>query len=190
MPKNGFEVHNAGTAPERAKPVLEGVQKKYGFIPNLMAVMSESPAAAKAYATLNGVFEETAFDPAERQIVLMTANAENGCTYCMAAHSVIAEKQGVPAEVIEALRSEAPQPDAKHEALRKFTLAVLRQRGWVSEEQVDAFLAAGYERRHVLDVIVGLALKTISNYTNHVAETPVDPAFQARAWSKGTARAA
>ena len=113
-------------------------------------------------------------------MVLITANFDNGCTYCMAAHTTMSKRQKLPEDVIQALRDNTPIADAKLEALRVFTRAVFHKRGWVDQADLDAFYAAGYEKHHVLEVVVGLAFKTISNYTNHVVDTPVDDAFAER----------
>lgn len=179
-----FTVHTQETAPEDSKPVLDSVQKAYGFIPNLPAIFAESPTAVEAYATLSGIFGKSEFSPTEQQIILMTNNRLNGCEYCMAAHSTVSQMQGVPADVIEALRDGAQLADAKLEALRVFAAQVNEQRGVLTQVNIDAFIGAGYTKAHVLEVIVGTSLKVLSNYTNHVAKTPVDGAFQANVWSK------
>ena len=88
--------------------------------------------------------------------------------------------------ITEALRNETPLPTAKLEGLRNMTLAIVRGRGIVSEAETAAFFALGYEPRQILDIILGLAQKTISNYTNHFAKTPVDERFQVFAWEKAT----
>ena len=85
-----------------------------------------------------------------------TGIAENECAYCMAAHTGMAKQENVPEEVIDATRNGTPYADARLEALRKFTRAVVGNRGWVSDEAVEAFLAAGFERRHVLEILVGV----------------------------------
>lgn len=178
-----FTLHTQETAPEGSKETLANVEKSYGFLPNLMATFAESPAAVEAYAAISGIFEKSDFTATEKQIVLMTNNRLNGCDYCMAAHTTIAQMQGVPADVIEALRDGSPVEDSKLEALLTFAAQVNEQRGVIDPADIDAFLAAGYTKANVLEVIVGTAMKVLSNYTNHVAETPVDDAFQANAWA-------
>lgn len=179
-----YPVHSLDTAPEGSKATLAAAQKGYGFVPNLLGVMANSPVLVAAYAALSGIFEGSSLTSAERQTVLLTTSYENDCAYCMAAHSVIAGMQKVPQEVIQALRSGEAIPDARLEALRAFTRAVVSSRGWVSEDEQAAFFAAGYGEKQVLEVVLGVGLKTLSNYTNHIAETPLDPAFAPLAWSK------
>lgn len=179
-----YTVHTVETAPVAAKEVLAGARSAFGFVPNLLGVMATAPALVKAYVTLSRIFEETSFDATERQVVLLTANYENDCDYCIAAHSVIAGMQKVPDAVIQAIRDNRPIPDAKLEALRRFTAAVVNTRGWPSDADVGAFKNAGYGDRQILEVILGIGFKTLSNYTNHVAGTPLDAAFAKAAWSK------
>jgi uncharacterized peroxidase-related enzyme len=178
-----FNVHTQETAPADSKPILESVQKAYGFLPNLMATFAESPVALEAYAALSGIFDKSNLTPTERQIVLMTNNRLNGCTYCMAAHTTISQMQGVPADVIAALRNGTPIADPKLQALLTFATQVNEQRGHLGQTDLDAFFAAGYTKENVLEVIVGTGLKVLSNYTNHIAETPIDDAFKENVWT-------
>jgi len=101
----------------------------------------------------------------------------------MGAHSVAAEMQKVPGNVIEAIRTDQPIQDARLEAPRRFTTAIVEQRGWASETDVEACLDAGFTNAQILEVIVGVSFKTLSNYTNHIADTPLDKAFAPRAWT-------
>ncbi|MEM7585185.1 MAG: carboxymuconolactone decarboxylase family protein [Acidobacteriota bacterium] len=177
-----FDIHTAETAPE-AKDLLDGAQKAFGFVPNLLATMAESPALLEGYMTLAGIFDKTDLSATERQIVLMVNNRLNGCSYCMSAHSTISQMQGVPADVIEALRNGTPIANPKLEALRQFAVRVNESRGWPEQADIDALFAAGYSKRTVFEVVLGTGLKTLSNYTNHIASTPIDAAFSANAWS-------
>lgn len=179
-----FTVHTPDTAPEASKPILEATQKGFGgMLPNLYGVMAESPALVEAYQALGKIFAKTSLSDVERHIVWLTINYENECTYCMAAHSVVAKHGGVAAGEIEALRAGARLSDPKHEALRRFTAHMVQARGWAEPAEIGAFLAAGYAQENILDVILGIGQKTLSNYTNHIADTPVDPPFQSAAWS-------
>ena len=179
-----FPLHTPENAPEAARPILAGAKAAYGFLPNLLAVMAEAPALLKGYTTLAKIFEESSLSATERQIVLLATSYENNCDYCMAAHSAIAGMQKVAGDVIEALRSGQAIGDPKLEALRRFAASVAASRGWPGEADVKAFTDAGYGPAQMLEVILGVSVKTLSNYTNHLAETPLDPAFQPVAWSK------
>lgn len=179
-----YTVHTAETAAEGAKSTLKAAKEAYGFVPNLLGVMAEAPALLKGYATLSKIFEESSFTPTERQVVLLTTSSENGCAYCMAAHSAVAGIQRVPQDVIQSLRSGDPIADARLEALRRFTEIVVQTRGWPEAADVSAFHAAGYSKAQVLEVVLGVGLKTLSNYANHIAETPLDAAFKPLEWTK------
>ncbi|GHF17946.1 hypothetical protein GCM10017044_10550 [Kordiimonas sediminis] len=185
-----FTTYTIDTAPVKAKPFLEGAKNVYGFVPNLLGTMAEAPALLEGYLTLAGIFDKTSLTETERQIILMTNNRLNGCTYCMAAHTTISQMANVPADVIDALRSNTPIADAKLEALRVFAGVVTETRGWPEETDIEAFLAAGYTRQTVLEVILGTSVKVMSNYTNHVAETKLDDAFAPNAWSEANLVAA
>jgi len=138
----------------------------------------------EAYATLSGIYGKASLSAPEQQIVLLTASFENDCSYCMAAHSTVALGAGLSEPALAAIREGRALPDARQNALSDFTRAVVRERGFAGQAAIDAFLAAGFTRANIFDVITGVALKTMSNYTNHIAETPVDAAFAPQAWSK------
>ncbi len=178
-----FPVHSSETAPEASKPILAAVQKKFGFVPNLIRVMAEAPAAAEAYTTVMDIFERASLSDAEKQTVLLSASLANECEYCMAAHTKIAGLKGVSADIIEALRAGTTLPDTKLEALAVLTRSIVETRGWPSEAAKEAFFAAGYGASEYLEVIVGVTVKTLSNYVNHAADTPLDTAFQAQKWA-------
>jgi len=185
-----FPLHTIDSANEASKPFLQSAKNAYSFVPNLLAGMAEAPALLEGYMILAGIFDKTDLTEIERQIILMTNNRLNGCTYCMAADTTISQGAGVPADVIEALRSGTPIADPKLEALRVFAEIINETRGWPTEGQVNALLAAGYTRQTALEVILGTSLKVMSNYNNHIAETPLDDAFKGSAWAHPTAQAA
>ena len=177
-----FPSHDLDTAPEASKPLLEQSQKAFGRLPGLHKVLAESPQAYEGYQVLHKLFTETDFDAEELTVVWQAINVENECHYCVPAHTGIAKMMKVSDEISDALRNETALPTPKLEALRTFTVQMFRQRGNVSDDQMKAFFDAGYGHRAVLDVILGMAQKTISNYVNHVAQTPVDDVFKPLAW--------
>ncbi len=183
---NNYQIYDENTAPEESQQTLKQAKATFGLIPNLMATMAESPALVNAYGTIMQIFEQTSFSDTEKQLVLLTVSHENSCHYCMAAHSTVAQMKQVPTEIIEALRDGRPLADDKLEALRQFVLTVVKKRGHAAEAEINAFLDAGYTRAHIFDVLVGVGMKTLSNYTNHIADIPLDTAFQARTWLKAS----
>lgn len=180
---SNFTFHDEKSAPADSAPLLKTAKSAYGFVPNLLAGMSTSPQLTEGYMTLSSIFNKTDLSETERQIILMTNNRLNGCNYCMAAHTTISQGANVDADVIEALRTGSPIADPKLEALRIFSAQVNEKRGWVGEKEVAALLAAGYTQETVLNVVLGTSLKVMSNYTNHITETPVDEAFKPNTWT-------
>jgi uncharacterized peroxidase-related enzyme len=170
------------TAPEQSRPILQNVQKSFKFIPNLFGVFANSPTMLEGYVGLEKVFSAGTLSPVERQIVLLSASVENRCGYCIAAHSTLLKAfLHVSAEVASAVRSNEPVSDSKLAALIALTKEIVTERGHVSAQVMDNFLAAGYQKNQVLEVLVGVALKTMSNYLDHISPTELDPAFQAEA---------
>lgn len=180
----GFTVHTIETAPDESKALLEDSQKRFQFVPNLHGVMAESPVLLEAYKTLADLYGKLEMSVLERQIVLLAINFENQCHYCMAAHSAIAQMEQMPADILSAMRDGLPLGDAKLEILRSFTAKMTRERGWVDDSDIKAMHDAGYTNQTIQEVIFAIGFKVMSNYMNHVAETPVDVAFQALAWTK------
>lgn len=179
-----FKIYTVESSPEGSKDILSSAQKSLGFIPNLYGIMAEAPVALKAYSGLSDAFDNSSFNPTEKQIVLLATSYVNGCNYCMAVHSTVGQMYKVPQDVIDALRNNKPITDTKLEALRKFAHSVAEKRGWVSDKEVDDFISAGYTKAQVLEVIVGIAQKTLSNYINHIVKTPMDNAFANNKWEK------
>lgn len=168
------------------RAALERAKKATGFIPNMYAGMANSPGMLETYLDGYGRFRtDSGFTPVEQEVVLLAISQGNACEYCVAAHSFVAEKfSKVPAAVIEAIRDGRPVADARLEALRRMTAVLLYTRGLPTIADVQAFLAAGYEERHLLEIILAIAVKTLSNYANHLLHTPVDAMFAGREWKK------
>ncbi len=177
-----FKVHTIDTAPAESVPFLQDAQQSMGFVPNLIGVLAESPATVEGYLTLMSIFEKSSLTPVEQQVAILTISRINECDYCIAAHSMVASMQKVPANVIQAIRNDKPIADEKLEALRTFATTVIEKRGWLSDYDNAAFRSAGYSQAQVLEVVLAASLKTLSNYANHLAETPLDDAFSSRAW--------
>ncbi|WP_339919294.1 carboxymuconolactone decarboxylase family protein [uncultured Flavobacterium sp.] len=179
-----LKVHTIESAPEASKSLLGNSQKAYGMIPGLHGVLAGSPGLLNAYQTLHELFVASSFNEEELTVVWQTINVEHECHYCVPAHTAIAGMMKVDNDITEALRNRTPLANSKLETLRNMTLSMVRNRGNVSQEDLTAFYAAGYGEQQVLDIILGLSQKVISNYTNHIAKTPVDAPFQQFAWTK------
>ena len=173
------------SADERTKPILEAVIKKNGAVPNMYANMINSPGLLETYLHGYDAFrKESGFTPVEQEVVFLTLSYLNACNYCMAAHSVIADKMSkVPENITNAIRNGKQIADAKLQALATFTEELFTTRGRPSAAAAEKFLSAGYQERQILEIILALAVKTLSNYSNHVFGTEVDAMFKERTWN-------
>jgi len=164
-----------------AKEMLDGAREKLGFVPNMYRGMAINPGLLSTYLHGYAHFREQAnFTPPEQEVVFLTISLANGCDYCTAAHSMLAIKVSKLGEAhTQALRDGKPLDDARLEALRRFTHHMWETRGLPSKAEAEAFKAAGYSDLHILEIILAMAVKTISNYANHVNHSEVDDAFAA-----------
>lgn len=175
---------------EKAEPLaratLEMARQKLGMIPNMYAYMANAPGLLETYRIGYELFRQgSGFTPVEQEVIFLSISYENGCEYCMAAHSFLADVQSkVPAEVTEALRAGRDIPDARLRALSRFTRAMVQKRGRPLQTDLDVYRAAGYMDAQVLQIILAIAVKALSNYTNHVCGTEIDGAFAKRSWSR------
>ena len=184
-----FTLHTVETAPEGSKDQLAATEAAWKFIPNLHRTLAESPVTLQAYDTLFDLVGKSGFSPAEQQVAYLAINVFNECEYCTSGHSVLARMAGLDADGIAALREGRPLADARLQALRVFAEAVVRERGFVGDAAVDDFLAAGFSRAQVLEVVLIAATKTISNYVNHITHTPLDAFMADTRWTAPRNRA-
>ncbi len=178
--KNLYPIAHA-SAQGKQKEVLDLALKQVGFIPNMYAGMANAPAVLSTYLHGYSLFRsESGLKPAEQEVVFLAVSQVNGCNYCTAAHSMIAEKMsGVPTDVLQAIRTRAPIPDAKLAALYAMTTGMVESHGQPSPELVKAFLEAGYKESDLLHIVLAVAVKTLSNFSNHLFATPLDERFAA-----------
>lgn len=169
-----FTLHRIDTAPEGSRDHLAAVAAAWGFVPHLHAILAESPVALEGYDTLFGLVGKSSLTPIERQVAFLAVNVFHGCEYCTAGHTHLARAAKMEESAVQALREGTPVAEPRLQALRLFTEAVVRERGLVGDAAVDAFLAAGFTRENVLEVVTIIATKTISNYVNHLTHTPLE----------------
>ena len=145
-----------------------------------MATFANSPTVLHGYLAMDAVWEKGSFTPVEQNLVLLAASVANECGYCTAAHSTVLKGfLKVPAETVSAVRNGKTLADPKQDALVKFTREIVNQRGHVSDATLNAFLSAGYSAPQAAEVLIGVALKTVSNYLDHFNPAPIDAAFAA-----------
>jgi len=163
---NQLDLFDLESAPEGSRPLLENSIKGFGMIPNLHAVMAHK------------MFQGSSFNKDELTVIWQTINMEHNCHYCVPAHTAVAHMMEIDKSLIDAITNQEPLPSEKLQVLQSTTLKIVRERGTISSADVETFYAAGYEPRQLMEIVLGLAQKVMSNYINHMAKTPVDEAFQ------------
>ena len=171
---------------EKSNSILDTTQKSLGFVPNMYKGMAANTSTLDSYFYAYDSFRKNSgFTSVEQEVVFLSVSYFNNCEYCVAAHSFVGDMMTkVPKDVTDAIRDGREIADAKLNALSNFTKTMTEKRGWASQKDLDTFFSAGYSETHVLGVITGIAVKTISNYSNHLTQPEVDKAFEMRKWSK------
>ena len=178
-----FIPHTAETAPAGSRSLLEGIRRSFGFVPNLFGVFAESPAALRGALAIYEAFSMSSLSRGEQELVMLTVSEANDCEYCVAAHSFVAKRTAkVDPAVVDAVRRRAPLADRRLDALVNFTREVVERRGMMPDAEVAAFLDAGYTQAQVIEVLLGVGMKTFNNYVDHIAHTPLNNQFKAEAW--------
>lgn len=178
-------------APEAAKAGVASAEKANGFLPNLIALLANAPTALETYQTVSGINARSDLKLAEREAVQITAAAIHGCGFCVAGHTAVAyKKAGLNEAVVNALRNGSRVPDTKLNAVAEFTRAVIRSRGAVEDSELQSFKAAGFTDANAVEVVLGVSLATLCNFTNNLGQTTLNPQLAAYAWSGPTTIAA
>jgi AhpD family alkylhydroperoxidase len=181
-----YQTHSIDTAPEASKPLLRGMKESLGMIPNLAAAMAESPQLLQGFLAVREIYQGGTFSPAEVQVLSLTAAYENGCAWCMAFHTLMARKEGVSQESIDALRDGRSPVEPRLGALSDFARAMVHRRGAVESAGVERLCNAGYTRAQALEVVLGMAFSLMANYAGHLAEAPLDEPLKPYAWQSGS----
>jgi AhpD family alkylhydroperoxidase len=178
-----FTYHTKDTAPEASKPLIDQTVAEFGGLISLHALFAESPVTYETYQKAFDLFlKHSSFTLLETQVVFMTSNFINRCHYCMAGHTMMMKRAGMPDDIIEDLREGRTLADPKLAALQSFARELLEKRGQIGDDRLQAFLDAGYDRKAALEVLTGLAAKLISNFTNALAHTRLDRGMDKYAW--------
>ena len=170
---------------EISNKIIDQTKAKLGFAPNMYLKMGHNPALLDSYVYAYDNFRKNAgFTPVEQEVILLSVAFENSCPYCMAAHSFVADNMSkVPTDITDAIRNNTPIPDPKLAVLSQLTRALTRNRGVVDADLIQEFLDCGYTESHVLGIITGIAVKTMSNYANHNTVPEIDEVFASRTWA-------
>jgi len=169
------------TAPAAAQPLLDGVKTKLGSVPNLFRLLAVSPAALEGYLGLSGALGKGSLDARTRERIALAVAEFNGCGYCTSAHAFIGKNMAGLSDAEIAANRSGDSTDARAAAAVKFAIKVVEARGQVSDADVAAIRLAGYSDAEVVEIVLHVALNTLTNYVNEVAETTIDfPAVKAR----------
>lgn len=182
MTRPHFAVHTLDTAPEKSRPALEGLKQRFGLVPNLAATMAESPTLVNGFVQALGNFSAGTFDPAQRQVLLLTNAVTNRSAWAVAFHSTAALKEGANAEDVAAVREGRAPKDPKLAALSALTRALIEKRGHLSDAELAAFTAAGFTKDQAFEVVAGLACSVMANYAGNLAPPPLEAPFQPQRW--------
>jgi len=178
-----FPVHTLESAPEGSKPALQQLQSAFGMIPNIVGAMATSPVLINSLVGLFRNVHGGSFTEAQVQTVLLTDAVTNACTWAVAFHTALALKQDIDPQDVQAIRERRLPQDRKLAALSALARAMIEKRGRLDDQDVDRFIAAGFGRDHVLEVIAIVAASTITNYTGSITRAPLEAPFQAHAWT-------
>ncbi len=175
-----LNLHTLDSAPAASRPLLQSSIDGFGWIPRQSAYMAESPALLSSYQFAHDAFSQCSLNEEERAIVWITTGTINRCDYTIQAHSWIAQYKGVSPATLQALM-QAPQAlPGKLATLYRFTCQVVQAQGQIPPQAVSEMLAAGYSQQNILDVILGVAQKTMSTLLNSIARTEIEPQFQSQ----------
>ena len=178
-----FPVHTLDSVPDASKPALRDVQARFGMIPNLAGAMATSPVLVQAFI---GIFDKVHggnFTEPQIQTVLLTDAVTNGCTWAVALHSALALQAGLDPADVEDMRAGRSPSDGKLGALSTLARTLIEKRGRLDDQDIERFLAAGFGKDLLLEVITIVAASTITNYAGSVTNPPLEAALQAHAWS-------
>lgn len=173
-------MHTLESAPEASKEAMQWYQENFGMVPNLAQILANSPALLLSYwQTQLNLLKHGALSKQEVNIVETVVAHENRCQYCVAGHTAFGKNPlfNNTDEQLGAVRSDIDFEEPKLNALRDFTLVVMKNQGRMADAKLQEFLDAGYTRTQALDVVACISAKVMSNYANQIALTPVDDAF-------------
>ena len=178
-----FTLQTIESAPEKSRPTLQTLESRFGFIPNVMATMANSPVLLNGFVGSFGSFHGGSLNECEKQILLLTNAVTIKCPWTVAAHSTFAIEDGVAESEIKAIRDGKLPQDRKYAALSALTKALLEKRGNVTEADIEKFISAGYSKVQILEVITGVGISTMAATTTNMAGTPIEDRFKPQAWS-------
>lgn len=177
-------LHTIESAPETSVESLKAIAKNLGFIPNIFAVIAESPSALAGFLALNSHFADSGFSVEEQQIIQLATSTENSCVYCVSGHTAFCHQLEVPEETIDAMRNEQTLSNSRLNALSQFTKILIREKGQITGKDIRAFYTAGYTEAQFFELAMGVCVKYFSNLVSNALTIPLDSAFEAYTWKR------
>jgi uncharacterized peroxidase-related enzyme len=169
-------------SPAASQPLLQAVKKQLGVVPNLFRLVGNSPAALEGYLGLNGALAKGALEAPTRERIALAVAEINGCDYCLSAHSYLGKNLAKLSEAEIAANRDGGSADPKADAAVGFAVKLVKARGHVSDTDIKAVKEAGYTDAQVIEIVLHVALNTLTNYVNEMAKTEIDfPVVTARA---------
>lgn len=169
-------------SPAASRPLLQAVKKQLGVVPNLFRLIGNSPAALEGYLGLNGALAKGALEAPTRERIALAVAEINGCDYCLSAHSYLGKNLAKLGDAEISANRDGRSTDPKADAAVRFAVELVNARGHVSEAEVRAVKQAGYTDAQVIEIVLHVALNTLTNYVNEMAKTEIDfPVVTARA---------
>lgn len=176
-----FSVPTKAEVSETNQAIFDNLQKGLGFVPNLYATFALSSTALADYLALQN--RKSSMKAKEREVINLVVSQVNDCRYCQSAHTALGKMNGFSDDQILEIRGGSASFDAKLDALAKFVADVTENRGKPAPESIEAFFAAGYNKENLVDTLVIIGDKIISNYLHGVTQIPIDfplaPALEA-----------
>lgn len=151
-----------------AKEILESIDKQYGFVPNLFAYMAEAPYTIEAYSMLTDLLSKTGLSAAHQQVALLAVSQYNQCEFCKVAHQAFGKMAKANPQTLSAIINDTPIEEIEDKVLVDTIISIVDNRGWISDDMLQSFFDAGFEKRNVYDLILIVTIKTLSNYANHL----------------------
>jgi uncharacterized peroxidase-related enzyme len=161
-------------APAGAKPLLEAVRRQIGTVPNLFRLVANSPAALEGYLGLSGALAKGSLPAQTRERIALAVAQINGCDYCLSAHGELGRKLAKLSDAEIAANRHGGSLDPQADAAVRFAAKVVRERGHVSDADLQAVRMAGYDDAQIVEIVQHVALNTWTNYVNEVAKTEID----------------
>jgi uncharacterized peroxidase-related enzyme len=169
-------------SPAASQPLLQAVKKQLGVVPNLFRLVGNSAAALEGYLGLNGALAKGALEAPTRERIALAVAEINGCDYCLSAHSYLGKNLAKLSDAEIAANRGGGSTDAKADAAVHFAVELVNARGHVSAADVQAVKQAGYTDAQVIEIVLHVALNTLTNYVNEMAKTEIDfPVVTAKA---------